>query len=273
MKYEWIAGGIVVAAAGCFLIAEEAKPGAEPAKDSAKAEAKAGDEKAAAAPSGELKSLKERASYAIGLNIGQSIKKQGIDVDSKLLLRGLEDYLAGGKKLLTDKEVMETMQALQKDVMAKQTERTKTEGEKNAKDGAAFLAENVKKPGIQTTASGLQYKVLTEGTGPKPKDTDKVTVNYRGTLIDGTEFDSSYSRGQPATFPLKGVIPGWTEILQLMPVGSKWQVFIPSKLAYGERSMGDKIGSNSTLIFEIELISIAPPAGATPPGGAPGKGQ
>jgi FKBP-type peptidyl-prolyl cis-trans isomerase FklB len=148
------------------------------------------------------------------------------------------------------------MAAFQKEMMAKQQELAKRLGEKNKKEGEAFLSENRKKEGIKALPSGLQYKVVKAGTGKKPKSTDTVTTHYRGTLIDGTEFDSSYRRGQPASFPVSGVIPGWTEALQLMEEGAKWQLFIPPNLAYGERGAGSQIGPNATLIFEIELISI-----------------
>lgn len=157
---------------------------------------------------------------------------------------------------MSEEEYRNTMANFRKEMMAKQQAQMKTKGEKNKKEGDAFLAENKDKKGIVSLPSGLQYKVIKEGEGDTPKATDKVTVHYRGTLIDGTEFDSSYGRGEPATFPVNGVIPGWTEALQLMNAGSKWQLFIPSKLAYGERGAGGKIGPNSTLIFDVELISI-----------------
>ena len=203
-----------------------------------------------------LKNQKEKLSYSIGMQIGKDFKKQSIDVDPEVLLKGIQDGTFGGKALMTEQEVRETLTAFQKERMAKQEEETKKIGEKNKKEGEAFLAENKKKEGVKTLASGLQYKVIKPGTGKKPKSTDTVTTHYRGTLIDGTEFDSSYSRGQPATFPVHGVIPGWTEALQLMEEGAKWQLFIPSKLAYGERGAGNAIGPNATLIFEVELISI-----------------
>jgi FKBP-type peptidyl-prolyl cis-trans isomerase FklB len=203
-----------------------------------------------------LKNQKEKISYSIGMQIGKDFKKQSIDVDPEVLLKGIQDGTSGGKALMTEQEVRETLTAFQKERMAKQEEETKKIGEKNKKEGEAFLAENKKKEGVKTLASGLQYKVIKPGTGKKPKSTDTVTTHYRGTLIDGTEFDSSYSRGQPATFPVHGVIPGWTEALQLMEEGAKWQLFIPSKLAYGERGAGNAIGPNATLIFEVELISI-----------------
>jgi FKBP-type peptidyl-prolyl cis-trans isomerase FklB len=203
-----------------------------------------------------LKNQKEKVSYSIGLNIGRNVggdlKKQSIDIDPKILAKGFQDALAGAKPLLTDQEIQETMATFQKEMMAKQAEIAK----KNKERGEVFLAENKKKEGVKTLPSGLQYKVIKAGTGKKPKLGDTVTTNYRGTLIDGTEFDSSYKRGQPATFPVSGVVPGWTEALQLMEEGAKWQLFIPPNLAYGERGAGSVIGPNETLIFEIELISI-----------------
>ena len=199
-----------------------------------------------------LKSQKEKVSYIIGMDIGMNLKKQAIDIDSNILVRGMKDALSGAKPLLTEQEIQEAMVAFQKEMMAKQSEVAK----KNKAEGEAFLAENKKKEGVKTLPSGLQYKVIKAGTGKKPKSTDTVTANYRGTLINGTEFDSSYKRGQPASFPVSGVIPGWTEALQLMEVGAKWQLFIPSNLAYGEQGAGRDIGPNSTLIFEVELVSI-----------------
>ena len=203
-----------------------------------------------------LKNQKEKLSYSIGMQIGKDFKKQSIDVDPEVLLKGIQDGTSGGKALMTEQEVRETWTAFQKERMAKQEEETKKIGEKNKKEGEAFLAENKKKEGVKTLASGLQYKVIKPGTGKKPKSADTVTTHYRGTLIDGTEFDSSYNRGQPATFPVHGVISGWTEALQLMEEGAKWQLFIPSKLGYGERGAGQTIGPNATLIFEVELISV-----------------
>jgi FKBP-type peptidyl-prolyl cis-trans isomerase FklB len=199
-----------------------------------------------------LKNQKEKVSYMIGIDIGGNLKKQSIDIDPNILLKGVQDGLAGSKSLLTDQEIQETMIALKKDIMAKREEIAK----KNKADGEAFLAENKKKEGVKTLPSGLQYKVIKEGTDKKPKANDTVTANYRGTLIDGTEFDSSYKHGQPVAFRVSGVIPGWTEALQLMGEGAKWQIFVPSNLAYGERGAGIVIGPNATLIFEVELISI-----------------
>jgi FKBP-type peptidyl-prolyl cis-trans isomerase FklB len=203
-----------------------------------------------------LKNQKDKVSYSIGMAMGKDFKKQLIDIDPDILAKGIKDAFSGGKALLTDQEINETMTAFQKELMAKQEELLKKAGEKNKAEGEAFLAENKKKEGIKTLASGLQYQVIKVGNGKKPTLSDTVTTHYRGTLIDGTEFDSSYRRGQPATFPVKGVISGWTEALQLMEVGAKWQLFIPPNLAYGERGAGRNIGPNATLIFEIELISI-----------------
>ena len=203
-----------------------------------------------------LKSQKDRVSYIIGMEIGKNFKKQSVDIDPGLLTRGLKDAISGEKPLLTEQEIQETMAAFQKEMMAKQEELAKKLGEKNKKEGEAFLAKNKEKEGVKTLPSGLQYIVSKAGTGKKPGINDSVTTHYRGTLIDGTEFDSSYKRGQPVTFPVSGVIPGWTEALQLMEEGAKWQLFIPSHLAYGERGTGGVIGPNATLIFEIELLSV-----------------
>jgi len=206
-----------------------------------------------------LKDSKDKVSYSIGLNIGFNLKKQNVSINPDTFVLGLKDALAG-KPQMTDEQVKETMTAFEKEMIDKQ----KAAGVKNGADGEKFLAENKKKEGVKTTASGLQYKVVKEGTGAQPKEKDTVMANYRGTLIDGTEFDSSYTRGQPATFPVSGVIKGWTEALQMMKVGSKYQLFIPAKLAYGERAIGPDIGPNSTLIFEVELLDVKPAAGANP---------
>jgi FKBP-type peptidyl-prolyl cis-trans isomerase len=203
-----------------------------------------------------LKTDKDKTSYAIGVNMGKSIRTGPIDLDTKILLRAFQDALADRKLLMSDDEVKTTLTALQADMRKKQEEKMQLLGETNKKAGEDFLAANKTKDGIVTLPSGLQYKILTAGTGPKPTLTDSVVCNYKGTLLDGTEFDSSFKRGQPATFPVGQVIKGWTEALQLMPVGSKWQLFIPSDMAYGPRGSGPTIGPNSTLIFEVELISI-----------------
>ncbi|MGA3293156.1 MAG: FKBP-type peptidyl-prolyl cis-trans isomerase [Candidatus Acidiferrales bacterium] len=203
-----------------------------------------------------LTTQKEKASYAIGLNIGRNLSKQSVDVDPSLVAQGLKDALTNAKPLLTDDEAKAALTQLQSEMNAKQEAARQKAGEANMKAGAEFLASNKTKDGVVTLPSGLQYKILTPGTGPKPTASDSVVCNYRGTLIDGTEFDSSYKRGQPATFPVGRVIKGWTEALQLMPVGSKWQLFIPPDLAYGPSGAGGVIGPNATLVFEVELISI-----------------
>jgi FKBP-type peptidyl-prolyl cis-trans isomerase FklB len=212
---------------------------------------------------------KDKQSYAIGLNVGKSLHRDSVEVEPKFVLKGLEDALADGKILLTDEQIKTVMTDLQNQVQQKREEKRLAEAETNKKDGTAFLAANATKEGVVTLPSGLQYKVITAGTGPKPSATDSVVCNYRGTLLDSTEFDSSYKRGQPVTLNVGGVIKGWTEALQLMPVGSKWQLFIPPDLAYGDRGQGP-IGPNSTLIFEVELMSIQP---KTPPATAPATPQ
>jgi FKBP-type peptidyl-prolyl cis-trans isomerase FklB len=201
----------------------------------------------------ELKDQKDKESYSLGYQFGQNLKSQGVDLNLDVYTSGMRDAFGGKDPQMTLGEIRSTIASLQQRLMAAQQ---KEQAAKNLVESRAFLAENGKKEGIKTLPSGLQYKVLTEGSGKMPKAEDTVTVNYKGTLIDGTEFDSSYKRGQPATFQVKGVIKGWTEALQLMKEGSKWQLFIPPELAYGERGAGRDIGPNSTLIFEVELLSI-----------------
>jgi FKBP-type peptidyl-prolyl cis-trans isomerase FklB len=203
-----------------------------------------------------LKTQKDKLSYALGMNLGTNLHKETVDVDPAIVLRGLKDALASGKTLLTEDEARTALTQLQTEVRSKQQEKMKVAGEMNKKEGVEFLAANKSKEGVVILPSGLQYKILTEGTGPKPAASDTVVCNYRGTLISGTEFDSSYKRGQPASFPVNGVIKGWTEALLLMPVGSKWQLFVPSELGYGDRGAGADIGPGATLIFEVELLSI-----------------
>jgi FKBP-type peptidyl-prolyl cis-trans isomerase len=249
------------------------KPAAPAAKKSPSAATKTAARKDE--PVTALTTNKQKASYAIGMNWGTGLHRQNIDVDSAALIQGMKDALAGGKTLLTEDEARTALMQLQKEVQEKQQAKAAAEGEANKKEGEAFLAANKSKEGVVTLPSGLQYKILKEGTGPKPTATDSVVCNYKGTLINGTEFDSSYKRGEPATFPVTGVIKGWTEALQLMPVGSKWQLFIPSDLAYGPRGTpGGPIGPNATLIFEVELVSIKdknpPPDKVPAPGGATG---
>jgi FKBP-type peptidyl-prolyl cis-trans isomerase FklB len=209
-----------------------------------------------AADAPELKGDKERLSYSIGMDIGGNLKRQSVEVDPDLLAKGIKDSYGGGKTLLTEDEARQAITNFQQALMAKKAEAMRILAEKNKADGEKFLAENAKKEGVKTLASGLQYKEIAPGTGKSPKTSDTVTTHYKGTLVDGTEFDSSYKRGEPATFPVSGVIPGWTEALQLMKEGAKWQLFVPSGLAYGEQGAGQVIGPNATLIFEVELISI-----------------
>jgi FKBP-type peptidyl-prolyl cis-trans isomerase FklB len=216
-----------------------------------------------------LKTQRDKLSYGIGMQIGNSLKSQSIDIDPDILSQAIKDMLSAKKPLMSDEEFRETMEGFRNDMMAKQMQRMKEIADKNKKDGEAFLAENKKKEGVITLPSGLQYKVIKEGTGDTPKTTDTVTVNYRGTLIDGTEFDSSERHGQAATFKANAVIPGWTEALQLMKVGSKWQLFIPSDLAYGEHSPSREIGPNSTLIFDVELLSTKESTDSNPHGEQP----
>lgn len=203
----------------------------------------------------ELKTDKDKVNYSIGVNIIGNIKQQGVEIDLDLVMKGMKDANSGGKLLLSDEEIRTGVDKYQTAVRQKRSQMTAKAAEENKKEGEAFLAENKKKDGIVTLPSGLQYKVLKAGDGKKPLDTDTVEVNYRGTLVNGTEFDSSYRAGRPATFKVGGVIPGWTEALKLMPVGSKWQLVIPSQLAYGDRGSG-RIGPNATLIFEVELLAI-----------------
>jgi FKBP-type peptidyl-prolyl cis-trans isomerase FklB len=207
----------------------------------------------------QLKDQKDKVSYSIGMQIGFNLSRQKVEVNPDVLIAGIKDAIAGKPQLNPD-QVKEVMAAFEKDMEKKQKEA----GEKNKTEGAKFLEENKKKEGVKTTSTGLQYKVLKEGTGAQPKASDTVSVNYRGILINGTEFDSSYKRGQPATFPVNGVIKGWSEALQLMKAGSKYQLFIPSNLAYGERAVGGDIGPNSTLIFEVELLEVKPPPTPVP---------
>ena len=206
-----------------------------------------------------LKTQKEKASYSIGVETARSLKQQGIEVDADLFIKGLQDGLSGGKLLMSDDEIRKAIAIVHYELRQKRMQlvraRTK-DAEENRKEGEIFLAENKTKEGVVTLSSGLQYKVLKEGDGKKPTEGDTVECHYRGTLVDGTEFDSSYGRGQPATFKVTGVVPGWKEALQLMPVGSKWQLFIPPQLAYGAVGAGRDIGPNVTLIFEVELLAI-----------------
>jgi FKBP-type peptidyl-prolyl cis-trans isomerase FklB len=203
-----------------------------------------------------LKTDQDKVSYGIGVDVGRNFKRQGIEVDLDLLLKGMKDGLSEEKLLIPEGELRKIMNTFQSELRQKQVQAMRIAAVENKKIGDAFLAENKTKPGVVTLPSGLQYKILTAGNGKTPTDADMVVCSYRGTLIDGTEFDSS-DPGQPATFKVSGgVIPGWTEALKLMPVGSKWQLFIPPNLAYGARGAGRDIGPNATLIFELELVAV-----------------
>ena len=229
MKYLWIAV-IVVALAGCQGT---------------------GDKKV------KLESQLDKVSYSIGLSIGKNLGRDSIVINQAAFLAGLNDAAVDtSKRLMSDAQVQETMMEFQKEMVAKQQENARVAGEKNMKEGQEFLAKNKQRTGVVTLPSGLQYEVITEGTGKVPRPDQTVTANYRGTLLDGTEFDSSFKRGQPATFPVHSVIPGWSQALQLMKVGAKWKLYIPSDLGYGAQGAGNVIGPNSTLVFEIELLSI-----------------
>ena len=203
----------------------------------------------------DFKDERVRFSYSLGFRIGGDIKRRDIQVKPELLLKGVQDAVAGNKPLMTQREMRSTLATLNKEIAAAQEQEMKARAEQNLAAGKAFLAEKAKEEGVTTLPSGLEFKVIKEGSGRTPESSDTVTVHYRGTLIDGTEFDSSYRRGKPATFRVEGVIPGWTEALQLMKEGARWQLFIPPELAYGDKRT-QKIEPNSTLIFELELISI-----------------
>jgi FKBP-type peptidyl-prolyl cis-trans isomerase len=261
---------LLVAVAGAAG-AQSGKPAAKPAAPAQKPAAQAAPAAPApAAPSSAASgmSLEDKASYVIGYNLGRTLKQNDVKANTDLITKGLAAGLTGDKGMLTDEEMQSTMQAFQQQVVAQQQAKQKALGEKNKTEGEAFLAKNKTREGVKTTASGLQYEVEKEGTGPSPKPTDTVTVSYKGTLIDGTTFDSSYDRGQPATFVLNQVIPGWTEGVQLMKVGAKYKFYIPSNLGYGEQGAGGVIGPNAPLVFEVELISIGKPEEPAKPGAA-----
>ena len=255
----FLAGSIVLSYGQASTAAPAAKPAAKKPATSA-APKTAGSKPATATAAPVLNTKKEKVSYAIGADLGGKLKSSSIDVDPAILTRALKDSLTGAKSAMTDDEIRATLTDLTKDLQAKQATLNKEKSDKNKKDGEAFLAANKTKEGVVALPSGLQYKIIKAGTGPKPTAADTVVCNYKGTLIDGKEFDSSYKRGQPATFPVGGVIKGWTEALQLMPVGSTWQLFIPSDLAYGDRQAGPDITPGATLVFEVELMSIQPKA-------------
>jgi len=253
-------------------------PAAPPAKAPAAAPAQStSGQSSAQAPSlaPGFKTQKEKVSYAIGMEMGKGVKTQGIDVDPAIMTQGLKDGLSGAKPQMSEDELRQVITSLQQDIRQKQMQAQEAAAAENKTKGEAFLAENAKKGGVVALPDGLQYKIMTPGQGKKPQESDTVLCNYKGTFLDGTEFDSSAKAGKPVPFEVKNVIPGFREILQLMPVGSKWQVFIPSNLAYGERGAGGVIGPNATLIFEVEVVSIqdsapaAPAKPIAPAGGAP----
>lgn len=257
---------LTVAAASCALVLAACNP---PGKGAAgtKADAEAAAKADATGKIPGLATEKEQVSYTIGMEMAKSLKPIKDEVDLKTLNRAMEDVINDKKLLMTDEQVAKVMQAFSQKMQAKQQEEMAkkqaemaAQGKKNIELEKAFLAANGKKPGVVTTASGLQYQVITPGAGPKPKMEDHVSVNYAGTLLDGTEFDSSYKRNEPAQFVLKRVVPGWSEALQLMPVGSKYKLWIPSKLGYGETGTpGGPIPPNSTLVFDLELLKIDKP--------------
>ncbi len=269
-KLLTLSAALLVAAAGAAHGQESGQPAQKPA---APAQAPA---QPSTAPSGKPEALVDKASYVIGVNLGKSLKNNDVQANVDLIVKGIRDGLGGGQALLTDEEMQSTMQAFQQQLQQQQEAKKKVLGEKNKTEGEAFLAKTKARPEVKTTASGLQYEVLKEGTGPTPKATDTVTVNYLGTLMDGTKFDSSYDRNEPATFVLNQVIPGWTEGVQLMKVGSKYKLYIPAALGYGERGAGAVIGPNAPLVFEVELLSIGQPEapkGAAEQGGAAPQGS
>jgi FKBP-type peptidyl-prolyl cis-trans isomerase len=260
-------------ACGAYAQQTPAKANAAPAKPQASG-VQAPASKAPAANSSELKTDKDRTSYAIGMEMGKGVKAQGFDVDADILIRGFRDAVGDKPSLISDEELRDIMTKLQTEVRQKQQAAQQAAADENKAKGEAFLAENAKKEGVVSLPDGLQYKVVSAGSGKKPAETDTVMCNYKGTFIDGTEFDGSEKMGKPAQFQVKGVIPGFKEALTLMPVGSKWQVYIPSNLAYGERGAGNVIAPNSTLVFDIELVSIqdaTPAASAAPATGAQTK--
>lgn len=204
----------------------------------------------------ELKTTKQKASYLIGRDVAMNLTQQGLDLDADVFAAAMKEVLSGKPAQLSQQEAQQVMMQLQQEMEQKMQAKAGKAGEENKRAGEAFLAENKNKEGIHTLPSGLQYQVLQEGTGKTPGRTDNVTTHYHGTLIDGTVFDSSYDRNQPATFPVNGVIAGWTQALQMMKEGSKWRLFIPSNLAYGAQGAGGVIGPNATLIFDVELIKV-----------------
>ena len=252
----------LVALSMCSAIASlagDAKPSATP-----------GD---SASPPAAFKDDKDKISYSLGVDIGRTLQKFQLDLNEAALSQGIADVLGNKQMAMNEQQVQETLQAFQQKMMQKQQEamvkkqgEMKAVAEKNKAEGKKFLADNAKKPDVKTTPSGLEYKVIKAGTGDKPKDSDTVETNYRGTTIDGKEFDSSAKHGSTATFPVNGVIKGWSEALKMMPVGSKWELYVPSELAYGDEGAGEDIAPGSTLVFDVELLSIKKSAANNPPG-------
>lgn len=254
MKKLVTLSALLLAGAGVVATAQQQAQPAAPAQQPA----------AAPANPAKPQSLEDQASYVIGLNIGRNLKSQEVPANPDVVMKGIRDGLSGAQPAMTDEEMQTAMNTFQQQMMAKQQARMQAEGQKNQKAADEFLTTNKAKKGVVTTASGLQYEVVKEGTGATPKATDQVTVHYTGTLLDGTKFDSSVDRGQPATFPVNQVIPGWTEALQLMKVGGKYKLYVPPALGYGERGAGGEIGPNSLLVFDVELLSIGDQAAAQP---------
>lgn len=222
---------------------------------------------AATQPAQALNSDKDKQSYAMGMSLANQLKKQSVVLDADMFMQGLKAVFSGGKTLMTDGEALTVIANLQSELKKRKAGQTALLDEarsKNKQDGEAFLVENKAKEGVVTLESGLQYKILKAGDGKKPALDDTVICNYRGTLIDGKEFDSSYKRNKPATFAVSKVIKGWTEVLQLMPAGSTWQLFVPPDLAYGERGAGRNTGPDATLVFEVELVAVKDPSGSDP---------
>ena len=262
--------------------AEDATPSASPAAspDASPAASPAQSPAANAASSSTFKNDKDKVSYSLGVDIGRTLQRLQLDLNEDALAQGIADVLGGKPMAMTDQELQETLQAFQQKMMQKQQEsmakkqdEMKAVAAKNKTDGKKFLDDNAKKAGVKATSSGLQYKVIKEGKGEKPKDSDVVETNYRGTTIDGKEFDSSAKHGSTFSFPVNGVIKGWAEALKLMTIGSKWELYIPSELAYGDEGYGEDIPPGSTLVFEVELLGIKKNAAPTPPGAAQQPGS
>ncbi|MDR7098760.1 FKBP-type peptidyl-prolyl cis-trans isomerase [Lysobacter niabensis] len=248
---------VALAAAALAVTVTACNPPADKAKSDVKTEESAKDSGPQIAG---LPTEKDKVSYMIGMQMGKSLEQVKDEVDVEVLTKAIKSSVAGEKMLMDEKQAQQIAEAFGQKMQAKQIAKMMADAKTNKEAGAKFLAENAKKPGVKTTPSGLQYQVITEGTGPKPKDSDVVRVHYKGSLLDGKTFDSSYDRGTPATFPLAGVIPGWREGLALMPVGSKYKLWIPASIGYGEAgTQGGPIGPNATLVFEVELLEIVKP--------------